>query len=89
MVKTDKDKTEKSVELKCEPQFESTPSAHDNKYTMEWFKGGKQLSDSQEGPYKIDNSSLTITAASKQLSIFSACKPKLSLSCFSCLDMIK
>ncbi|VDI00360.1 Hypothetical predicted protein [Mytilus galloprovincialis] len=65
VVKTDKDKPEKSVELKCEPQFESTPSAHDNKYTMEWFKGGKQLSDSQEGPYKIDNSSLTITAAKR------------------------
>ncbi|XP_076102314.1 basigin-like [Mytilus galloprovincialis] len=64
-VKTEKDNTEKSVELKCEPQFQGMSPAHDNKYTMEWFKGGKQLSKSPEGRYKIDNSSLTITAAKR------------------------
>ncbi|XP_052098188.1 neuroplastin-like isoform X2 [Mytilus californianus] len=66
-VKTEKDKTGKTVELKCEPTFESIASAHDNKYTMEWFKDGKQLSEieSLKGRYSEDNSSLTITKAKR------------------------
>lgn len=66
-VKTEKDKTDKSVELKCEPTFDSLPSGPDNKYTMEWFKGGKQLSEieSLKRRYTEDNSSLTITKAKR------------------------